>query len=157
MTWIKICGITNREDALAAVEAGANAVGFVFHEKSPRRVTAGEVKSIVAGLPQHVEKVGVFVNATLDEVAGTVRDAALTAVQLNGDEGKAFSRSLFRALSNGERRPMIFCAFPAQIFDRPADQSVGWDPVDVGLVEQDEAFRGKRVQRIHVAENGDLF
>lgn len=157
MTWIKICGITNREDALAAVEAGVNALGFVFYKKSPRRVTAETVRSIVAELPRHVEKVGVFVNESVSRVCDTVKETGLTAVQLHGDEDAEFSRALFRALAHGLRRPTIFRACPAQIFDTPADQCVGWDPVAVGLVEPDEAYRGKRVQRIHVAENGDLF
>jgi phosphoribosylanthranilate isomerase len=157
MTWVKICGITNREDANAAIKAGANAIGFVFHDKSSRYVTTGEVKQIVADLPRKIEKVGVFVNASVPQIVETVRECALTAVQLNGDEDKEFSRQLFQALSNGGARPMIFRAFAAQIFDRPAEQSVGWDPVNVGLGEQDEAYRGKRVQKIHVAENGDLF
>ena len=61
MTWVKICGMTNLEDALVAVEAGADAVGFVFYEKSPRCVTVETVREIVEKLPESVEKVGVFV------------------------------------------------------------------------------------------------
>ena len=61
MTWVKICGITNLEDALTAVEAGADALGFVFYEKSSRRVAPGTVRDIVRRLPAHIEKVGVFV------------------------------------------------------------------------------------------------
>ena len=52
---------------------------------------------------------------------------------------------------------MIFRTWPAKIFDAPAEQSVGWDPVAAGLVEPDEAYKGKRVHKIHVAKNGDLF
>lgn len=157
MTWVKICGITNREDALAAVEAGANALGFVFYDKSPRRVTAQTANAIIAELPPSIEKVGVFVNETVDRVREVVEQTGLTAVQLHGDEDKEFSCSLFRALSKGSRRPTIFRSFPAQMFDTPAEEGVGWDPVAVGLVERDEAYKGKRVHRIHVAENGDLF
>lgn len=157
MTWIKVCGITNPEDAHAAVDAGANAVGFVFYEKSPRRVTVDTVKSIVADLPLKLEKIGVFVNETVEGVQRTVTETGLTAVQLHGEEDAEFSRALFRLMSKGLRRPIIFRSCPAQIFDKPADQSVGWDPVSTGLVEPDEAYKGKRVQKIHVAENGDLF
>lgn len=64
MTWIKICGMTNLEDAQAAVEAGADAVGFVFHEKSPRKVTMETAREIVKHLPESVDKVGVFVEAS---------------------------------------------------------------------------------------------
>ena len=63
MTWVKICGMTNLEDALVAVEAGADAVGFVFYEKSPRCVTVETVREIVEKLPESVEKVGVFVES----------------------------------------------------------------------------------------------
>src|SRR5258708_14526016 len=157
MTWIKICGITNLEDAHAAVAAGANALGFVFFEKSPRRVKVETVKSIVVDLPLKVEKIGVFVNETVEGVERTVTDAGLTAVQLHGEEDAEFSRALFRLMSKGLRRPIIFRSCPAHIFDKPADQSVGWDPVTSGLVEPDEAYKGKRVQKIHVAKNGDLF
>jgi phosphoribosylanthranilate isomerase len=157
MTWIKICGITNHEDALAAIDAGANALGFVFYDKSPRKMTAESAKAITSQLPGKVEKFGVFVNDPVERVYDTVVRAGLTAVQLHGDEDAEFSRALFRALASGLRRPTIFRAYPARIFDTPADQSVGWDPVAVGLVEPDEAYKGKRVQKIHVAENGDLF
>ena len=82
MTWIKICGITNLDDALAATDAGANALGFVFYPKSPRHVTLETARSIVAKLPQQIEKVGVFVNQTVDHVRDAVKQAGLTAVQL---------------------------------------------------------------------------
>jgi phosphoribosylanthranilate isomerase len=157
MTWVKICGITNLDDARAAVEAGANALGFVFFPKSPRGVTVETAQSIIAQVPQHVQKVGAFVNETVDVVSEIVKHAGLTAVQLHGDEDKEFSLSLFKALSTASDRPTIFRSCPAQIFDTPAGQNVGWDPVAVGLVEPDEAYKGKRVHKIHVAENGDLF
>jgi len=157
MTWIKICGITNKDDARTAIEAGANALGFVFYSKSPRRVTAETAQSIIAEVPQHVERVGVFVNESVNGISEIVKHAGLTAVQLHGDENKQFSLSLFQSLSHAFDRPTIFRSCPAQIFDTPAEQNVGWDPVAVGLVEPDEAYKGKRVHKIHVAENGDLF
>jgi phosphoribosylanthranilate isomerase len=157
MTWIKICGITNLDDALAASDAGANAVGFVFYSRSPRHVTADTARSIAEKLPPHIQKVGVFVDYAVDEVHDTVRHVGLTAVQLHGKEDRQFSLALFNALANGASRPTIFRSCPAQIFDKPAEETVGWDPVAVGLVEPDEAYKGKRVHRIHVAENGDLF
>jgi phosphoribosylanthranilate isomerase len=157
MTWIKICGITNLDDALASADAGANALGFVFYPKSPRHVSFEQARSIIAKVPQAIEKVGVFVNETVDHVRDAVRQVGLTAVQLHGGQGTEFSRSLFHELANGAHRPTIFRSYPAKIFDAPAGQNVGWDPVAAGLVEPDEAYKGKRVHKIHVAKNGDLF
>jgi len=157
MTWIKICGITNLDDALAATDAGANALGFVFYKKSPRHVTLETARSIVAKLPQRTETVGLFVNETVVHVCDTAQQLGLTAVQLHGDESTEFSRALFQGLANGSPRALIFRAWPAKIFDAPAEQTVGWDPVEAGLVEPDEAYKGKRVHKIHVAKNGDLF
>ncbi len=85
MTWIKICGITNLEDALTAVDAGADALGFVFYEKSPRTVDSGTVRTIVAEMPKMIEKVGVFVNQTEESICALADEAGLTAVQLHGD------------------------------------------------------------------------
>jgi len=165
MTWIKICGITNLDDALAAIEAGADALGFVFYKKSPRHVTLETARSIVAHVPDKIDKVGVFVNETIDHVRDAVKQGGLTAVQLHGDESPEFCRDLFQGLANGSHgqsrqgstRPTIFRSYSAKIFDAPAEQSVGWDPVAAGLVEPDEAYKGKRVHKIHVAKNGDLF
>jgi phosphoribosylanthranilate isomerase len=86
MTWVKICGITNLEDALTAAEAGADALGFVFYEKSPRNISLESAREIVAKLPGHVEKVGVFVNESAQRIDQSVRRAGLTKVQLCGKE-----------------------------------------------------------------------
>jgi phosphoribosylanthranilate isomerase len=82
MTWVKICGITNLEDALTAVEAGADALGFVFYEKSPRKTNPEAAREIVTKLPDKIEKVGVFVEQTAEEVHEIVGQTGLTAVQL---------------------------------------------------------------------------
>ena len=80
--WIKICGNTSLEDALLAVDAGADAVGFVF-APSPRQMTAAQVAAITPHLPATAEKIGVFVDAALDEIEATVRACGLTGVQLH--------------------------------------------------------------------------
>ncbi|MDX2494271.1 MAG: phosphoribosylanthranilate isomerase [Desulfuromusa sp.] len=85
-TRIKICGITNLEDALCAVTAGADALGFVFYEKSPRYIHPEKVAQIVSELPPFVTTVGLFVNAAPDTVSQTMRMAGLRVVQLHGDE-----------------------------------------------------------------------
>jgi phosphoribosylanthranilate isomerase len=85
MTWIKICGMTNLEDALATADAGPNAVGFVFYDKSPRNIDPQTAKSIVAKLPPRLEKVGVFVhgaNAGMEKIA---QEVGLTGVQVHAD------------------------------------------------------------------------
>jgi phosphoribosylanthranilate isomerase len=157
MTWVKICGITNVDDALAAADAGANAVGFIFYPKSKRHVTAETAQAIAAQVPASVEKVGVFVEQTVEEVRDISKFVGLNVAQLHGRQDPDFSRALFRALANGNQWPTIFRTWPAKIFDAPPGESVGWDPVTVGLVEPDEAYKGKRVHKIHVAKNGDLF
>jgi phosphoribosylanthranilate isomerase len=80
--WIKICGNTSLEDALLAVEAGAGAVGFVF-APSPRRVTMEQAAVIVPHLSAAVEKIGVFVDGSLDEIVTAVQGCGLTGVQLH--------------------------------------------------------------------------
>jgi phosphoribosylanthranilate isomerase len=91
--WIKICGNTTLEDAQLAAEAGADAVGFVF-APSPRRVTATQVAAITPYLAMGLEKIGVFVDATLEEICATVRDCGLTGVQLHSEAGSDLSARL---------------------------------------------------------------
>lgn len=80
--WIKICGNTSLEDALLAAEVGADAVGFVF-APSPRRVTPAQVAAIVCHLPAKLEKIGVFVDASFEEIEATIQLSGLTGVQLH--------------------------------------------------------------------------
>lgn len=82
----KICGITRMEDALAAVEAGADAIGFVFYAKSPRAVTVQQARAIIAGLPPFVTTVGLFVNASACELNETLDAVPLDLLQFHGDE-----------------------------------------------------------------------
>ncbi len=86
LTRIKICGITNRGDALFAVDAGADALGFVFYEKSPRYVIPETVRQIISDLPPFVTTVGLFVNAAPETILQTMRTAGLNVIQLHGDE-----------------------------------------------------------------------
>jgi phosphoribosylanthranilate isomerase len=86
MTWVKICGMTNLEDALVAVDAGADAVGFVFYEKSPRCVTVERAREICEKLPEGVEKVGVFVNQEEELICSVASETGITSVQMHGDD-----------------------------------------------------------------------
>ncbi len=93
---IKICGLTSPEDGEHAVDAGAWAIGLVFWPGSPRAVSLGRAAEIAAPLRRRAELVGVFVNATLDEVVGTAEAVGLTWVQLHGDEGPSFCEAVAR-------------------------------------------------------------
>ena len=83
---IKICGITNIEDAIAVADAGADAIGLNFYSGSPRSVTPSQAQQIAAALPSKMTKVGVFVNSPADEVARLCEEVGLDVVQLHGDE-----------------------------------------------------------------------
>ncbi|MDT8419232.1 MAG: phosphoribosylanthranilate isomerase [Desulfuromonadales bacterium] len=89
MTRIKICGITSSEDALQAAACGADALGFVFFDRSPRCVTPGQAREIIAGLPPLLTTVGLFVNATPQTIRDTAAYCGLDRVQLHGDETPA--------------------------------------------------------------------
>jgi phosphoribosylanthranilate isomerase len=85
-TRVKICGITREQDALEAISAGADALGFVFYAPSPRAVLPTQVQAITAMLPPFVSKVGLFVNASASEVRETIVTAGLDCLQFHGDE-----------------------------------------------------------------------
>jgi phosphoribosylanthranilate isomerase len=90
VTHVKTCGITNLPDARRCVEMGAWALGMIFWPESPRACPIEDAEEIGAALHRRLELVGVFVNATLDEVAATADRAGLTMLQLHGDEGPAY-------------------------------------------------------------------
>lgn len=94
MVRVKICGITSLEDALSAVEAGADALGFVFSEESQRAISVEKVSGIIRGLPPFVTTVGVFVNEGADVINAIVREAGLDAVQLHGNEPPELCREI---------------------------------------------------------------
>jgi phosphoribosylanthranilate isomerase len=113
--FVKICGITRVEDAHAAVDAGARAIGFVFWPESPRFVDPYRARSIVATLPAFVTPVGLFVNQQVEYVAGVAALARLGAVQLHGDETVEYAAAIrhptIKALTLGDRVD----AWPEQI------------------------------------------
>ena len=115
MTFVKVCGITRVEDAVAALAAGATTLGFVFWPESPRAVTPDQAAAIIAALPYGTGAVGVFVNQPADQINGTVRRAGLTGIQLHGDETPAILSSL--------RRPVLkavsLAAVDAAVTDWP--------------------------------------
>lgn len=84
--FVKICGITNLEDGLAAADAGARALGFIFYAKSPRGVTAGQVEAFAGNLPKDVWKVGVFVDEKPEVIRAIADRIGLDIAQLHGAE-----------------------------------------------------------------------
>ncbi|MEW5766173.1 MAG: hypothetical protein AB1797_00900 [bacterium] len=92
MTWIKICGITRIEDALAVVEAGADALGFIF-AKSPRRIELSQAVRIAEKLPPLVSLVGVFLDQGAQEIQKVIASCPLTALQFHGQESPEFCRA----------------------------------------------------------------
>lgn len=104
--FVKICGVTNEEDALLAAAMGADAVGFIF-APSPRQVTVGLARDIAKRLPSEILTVGVFRDQAPSQVVSAIGAAGLTAVQLHGHETPADARWV------RERVPVLICAFPA--------------------------------------------
>jgi phosphoribosylanthranilate isomerase len=94
MAYVKICGITNTEDAKAVCDAGASALGLVFYPKSKRYVDPARAREIVGGLPPFIFSVGVFVNADVNLVREIAQYVGLDAVQLHGDESPSYCRKL---------------------------------------------------------------
>lgn len=88
--WVKICGITNLDDALCAIESGADALGFVFYPKSPRYISPQNAQKIAQLLPLHVKKIGLFVEVTPDEINLTCKLANMDMAQLHFEVDDAF-------------------------------------------------------------------
>ena len=96
-TRIKICGLTRAEDVAAAVAAGVDALGFVFYPNSPRYVSAQQAAALIACVPPYVSTVGLFVNASVEQVLEVTRIAPLAMLQFHGGESVAHSAALAQA------------------------------------------------------------
>jgi phosphoribosylanthranilate isomerase len=124
MTWVKICGMTNLEDALVAVDAGADAVGFVFYEKSRRCVSVETAREIVEKLPAAVEKIGVFVGPDEDPI-DVLLQTGLTGTQCYfSAEGVAGSNAHNKATGRDCLPPQFrnVMAFPMSFFGEDVNQ-----------------------------------
>jgi len=110
MTKVKICGITNLEDALLSARCGADALGFNFYEKSPRYIAPEKAHEIIKELSTYVLKVGVFVNESLNEIIEIAATVNLDAIQLHGKETPKFAKEL-KAKTNLEIIK-AFCVSP---------------------------------------------
>ena len=145
MTWVKICGTTNLDDALASSEAGADALGFIF-APSPRQIDRSTAKKIVSQLPPQVEKVGVFVNESTDRIREIVAEVGLTAVQLHGDEDAEFIRQLHNGWSVSNEDGPIHIEIIKTLAVNPAfgvrANGFAGSPIDRFLLDSASALRG---------------
>lgn len=124
-TRIKICGLTRMEDLLAAVAEGADAIGFVFYPKSPRYISPETAAGLIAAVPPFVTTVGLFVNATQQEIEETLARAPISTLQFHGDE------------------TMEQCISLAHAVNRPFLKAVRMRPEMIGadLLEYEENYR----------------
>jgi phosphoribosylanthranilate isomerase len=133
-TRVKICGITRQEDAWAAIDAGADALGFVFYAPSPRAVTASQAQAIMKTLPPYISKVGLFVNADAAEVQQVVAETSLDCLQFHGDEGadycEKFNLPYYKAIRVKPELNLIQCELDfasasALLLDTFSEKAVG--------------------------------
>jgi phosphoribosylanthranilate isomerase len=137
--FVKICGITQPKDGLAAEEAGADAIGFIFVPNTKRFVTLDQAHEISKALGPFVARVGVFQDASLDTILSTINETGLSAVQLNGQESDDFAdqvarvRPVIRAIKVINDAPLELPAGTI-LLDGPhpgSGQAFNWDGVDL--------------------------
>jgi phosphoribosylanthranilate isomerase len=131
MVKVKICGITNLEDALAAADYGADALGFVFYEKSPRNITPQRAKDIITKLPPFITTVGVFVNEKPKKIKEIMEFGGINILQLHGDEPpedcKIWHRVIkaFRVRDFNDLHPLEEYKVSAYLFDTYSPEAYG--------------------------------
>jgi phosphoribosylanthranilate isomerase len=141
MTWVKICGITNLEDAQTAVEAGADALGFVFYEKSPRNVDPETVRDIVREMPTHIEKVGVFVGDNPRNLPELAHDLGLTGAQLHlGPQIDSANESVAHGLECFPRGFKQYTSMPADLFIESEDSAKSFVESAAQVLESMRSF-----------------
>lgn len=145
MLRVKICGITNINDALHAVDAGADALGFIFYPESPRYIPPDIACSIIKRLPPFITSVGVFVNADRDDIQRVIKECELSLVQLHGDESSddclALGRPVIKAIRLRSRDDLILMreyAVRGFVLDAYVDGTWGGtgETVDWGLARE---------------------
>lgn len=160
MTWVKICGMTNLDDALVAVEVGADAVGFVFYEKSPRCVTVETAREIAEKLPERVDKIGVCVNGETVDPFDALRGAGLTGVQTYPSMSGSAGANGLKAVSASSLRPGVkfLMALPMNLFgkDEAAVQNTPADFAHCGKILVEFSARSHGLLDTFVLDSGDL-
>jgi phosphoribosylanthranilate isomerase len=132
MVKVKICGITNLEDALLAIDAGADALGFVFFKESPRHVFPEQAAAIIRYLPPFVQTVGLFVNESPMTVNETADQCGLDIVQLHGEETPAYCDAVKRRIIKVFRVKNITCLEPIKDYQVSAYLLDTWSPTAHG-------------------------
>lgn len=133
MVKVKICGITNVQDAIASVDSGCDAIGFVFYKKSSRNITPEKAEEIVKQLPKRVIKVGVFVNTKEKIIKNIAKSCNLDILQFHGSESPEFCRKFkgykiikaFRVKDKIDLRKIIRYKIFAYLFDTFVESKVG--------------------------------
>ncbi len=133
MVKVKICGITNLENALNSVKAGCNALGFVFYRKSPRYITPEKANQIIKHIPPHILKIGVFVNAKEKAIKRTAKLCNLDMLQFHGTESPEFCKKFkgykiikaFRVKDKIELKNLLNYKTFAYLFDTFVKSKVG--------------------------------
>jgi len=145
---VKICGVTNLEDAELAVGLGAWALGMIFHAASPRRCSLAEAARIAAAMRRRVELCGVYVNAPLDQIERDCEELGLSLLQLHGDEGPAFC-------AEAARRSGARVIKAAQVSDAGDVRDLGRFHVDFHLLDARPAGDGREALRGGTGETFD--
>jgi phosphoribosylanthranilate isomerase len=125
---VKICGITNLEDALAAVEAGADALGFVFKASSPRHIFPEQAAAIIRHLPPFIQTVGLFVDEKIENVNATANQCGLDLVQLHGDESPSYCSEVQRRVIKAFRVKDITSLEPTNKYQVSSLLLDAWSP-----------------------------
>lgn len=132
MVKVKICGITSLDDALTAVEAGADALGFVFYEKSQRNINPMQAAAIIAKLPPFIQTVGLFVNEEIEQINWTADYCGLDVVQLHGDETPEDCLEVKRRVIKAVRMKSLVSIEPLQKYQVAGYLLDAWCPDTYG-------------------------
>lgn len=132
MVKVKICGITNQKDAFAALDAGADALGFVFYNGSPRNIAREDAARIIEQLPPFIQTVGLFVNESIETINNIADLCGLDVIQLHGDETPQFCNSINRRVIKALRIKDISSLEPLESFNVAGMLLDAWSPSEQG-------------------------